>query len=412
MKTSYEKYEWLKRSPLVILTCLLSLAFSAGQVHALDSDGDSILDSIDLDDDNDGILDVNEMAIPEPIAVTTWINQIGGISAVGNTLHFSASAPSSWSSTLTSLDFSELGISDVYSLSFTLDQGDISNVLLGLNKAGPNYGTSTTWSDVDHAIYVRSDGSLRIYENGSNKIRTTYAAGDVISFEVTGSTLVYKQNGTSLRSMTINAGQNFTVDASFPGGAPSDYSVSNIQLCSGELVSNDSDGDGLADHQDMDSDGDGISDLVESGQDATLVDTDNDGRHDGEVNASGIPEDASGGMGVSLVDTDHDGAYDVVDLDSDNDSQPDHNEYIAGTDPVDASSTLRLDIQASAYGGDSLIVFTSVPGRRYKIEGRTNLKDGTWVALHSDLVGDGGVISIPVTSETSCMCYRLGVALL
>jgi hypothetical protein len=342
----------------------------------------------------------------------SWVNQVGGITAVENTLHFSAAAPSSWTSSINSLDLTQMGVGGTYTLSFTLDQGDISNVLLGLNKAGPNYGTSSTWSDVDHAIYVRADGSLRIYENGSNKIRTTYAAGDVISIEVVGSTLVYKQNGTSLRTMTINAGQNFTIDASFPGGAPSDYSISNIQVCSGDLVSNDSDGDGLADHRDMDSDGDGISDLVESGQDPTLVDTDNDGRHDGAVNASGIPEDAAGGMGVSLVDTDHDGAYDVVDLDSDNDSQPDLNEHIAGTDPVDASSTLRIAIESSAYGDGSLIVFTSVPGRRYKIEGRTNLKDGTWVALHSGLVGNGGVISIPVTSETSCMCFRLGVALL
>lgn len=409
MRTTHMKLEWLTATALA---CVLGLAFDTTRVYAQDLDGDTIPDSVDLDDDNDGILDTDEMASPNVLNQSSWVNQVGGITPVENTLHFSAAAPSSWTSTINSLDFTQMGVGGTYTFSFTLDQGDISNVLLGLNKAGPNYGTSTTWSDVDHAIYVRADGSLRIYENGSNKIRTTYAAGDVISIEVAGSTLEYKQNGTSLRTMTINAGQNFTIDASFPGGAPSDYSISNIQVCSGDLVSNDSDGDGLADHQDMDSDGDGISDLVESGQDATLVDTDNDGRHDGAVNASGIPEDAAGGMGVSLVDSDNDGAYDVVDLDSDNDSQPDLNEYIAGTDPVDASSTLRIDIESSAYGDGSVIVFTSVPGRRYKIEGRTNLKDGTWVALHSGLVGNGGVISIPVTSETSCMCFRLGVALL
>ena len=35
------------------ISCLLSLAFAAGQVYALDSDGDGILDSIDLDDDKE-----------------------------------------------------------------------------------------------------------------------------------------------------------------------------------------------------------------------------------------------------------------------------------------------------------------------------------------------------------------------
>jgi len=410
MKTSYEKYEWLKRSPLVILTCLLSLAFSAGQVHALDSDGDSILDSIDLDDDNDGILDVNEMAIPEPIAVTTWINQIGGISAVGNTLHFSASAPSSWSSTLTSLDFSELGISDVYSLSFTLDQGDMSNVLFGLNKAGEEAGESTSWSNIDYAIYLRSDGSLRIYENGSNKLRSTYAAGDAITIEINGTSLEYKKNGVSLRTAVIPNGQDFAIDTAFPGGAPADYSISGIELSSGLLAPADTDNDGIPNHLDTDSDGDGIYDLVESGQPGELYDTNNDGRHDGVVNVTGVPNTAGAGVGVSPVDSDNDGFYDIVDLDSDNDSQPDFNENIAGTNPADATSILRIDIQRSEYGPESHLVFASVPGRTYTIEVRVNLKTDTWSPLHSGLVGNGNPIAIPVTGGPERACYRLGVA--
>ena len=86
---------------------------------------------------------------------------------------------------------------------------------------------------------------------------------------------------------------------------------------SGELPT-DTDGDGHPDHCDLDSDNDGISDLVESGQDASVVDTDGDGVHDGAVDpATGIPLAASGG--VSPVDTDNDGVDDYLDLDSDND---------------------------------------------------------------------------------------------
>jgi hypothetical protein len=410
MKIPNEKYEWLKRSPLIILACLLSLAFSAGQVYALDSDGDSILDSIDLDDDNDGVLDVNEMAIPDPIAVTSWINQIGGISAVGNTLHFSTSAPSSWNSTLTSLDFSELGISEIYTLSFTLDQGDISNVLLGLNKAGEESGESTNWSNIDYAIYLRSDGSLRIYENGSNKLRSTYAAGDVITIEIHGTSLEYKLNGASLRTTIIPNGQDFAIDTAFPGGAPSDYSISDIELSSGILASTDTDNDGIPNHLDTDSDGDGIYDLVESGQSGELYDTNNDGRHDGVVNVTGVADAAGAGVGVSPIDSDNDGFYDVVDLDSDNDTQPDFNEHIAGTDPADATSILRIDIQRSEYGPVSHLVFASVPGRTYTIEVRVNLKDETWSPVHSGLVGNGNPIAIPVTGGPDRACYRLGVA--
>ena len=410
MKTSYEKYEWLKRSPLIILACLLSLAFAAGQVYALDSDGDGILDSIDLDDDNDGVLDVNEMAIPDPITVNTWINQIGGITAVGSTLHFSASAPSSWNSTLTSLDFSELGISDVYSLSFTLDQGDMSNVLFGLNKAGEEAGESTSWSNIDYAIYLRSDGSLRIYENGSNKLRSTYAAGDAITIEINGTSLEYKLNGVSLRTTTIPNGQDFAIDTAFPGGAPSDYSISGIELSSGLLASADTDNDGIPNHLDTDSDGDGISDLVESGQSAELYDTNNDGRHDGGVNVTGVPDDAGAGEGVSPVDSDNDGSYDILDLNSDNDVQPDFDENIAGTDPVDPTSYLQLHIEHNGNEQTSQLVFSSVPGRTYTIEVRVNLINDTWSAVHSGLLGDGNPIAIPVTGGPDRACYRLGVA--
>ncbi|MFP6904588.1 MAG: SdrD B-like domain-containing protein, partial [Verrucomicrobiota bacterium] len=321
MNNMHEKYEWLKRIPLLALVSLLSLAFDAGPVYAQDSDGDSVADSVDLDDDNDGILDVAERPSPD---VTTWINQVGGITAVGNTLHFSSSAPSSWNSTLTSLDFSALGVSGTYTVSFTPDQGNIRSVMIGLNKAGQNSGTSTSWSNIDHAMYLRSDGILRIYESGSNKHSSSYSAGDLLSIEVTGSTLKYKRNGSTLRTKTITSGQDFYIDTAFPGGAPSDYTISNVQLDSGGTAVSDTDGDGIPDHLDTDSDGDGVSDLIESGQAQGVVDTDNDGRHDGSVDSSGVPNAASGG--VTPVDSDNDQRADVLDLDSDNDGVLDADE--------------------------------------------------------------------------------------
>ena len=86
------------------------------------------------------------------------------------------------------------------------------------------------------------------------------------------------------------------------------------------FVGTDTDGDGIPDHCDLDSDNDGISDLVESGQNASVVDTDGDGMHDGPVDpATGIPLAAGGGTGVQPVDTDGDVVDDYLDLDSDND---------------------------------------------------------------------------------------------
>ena len=51
MNNMHEKYEWLKRIPLLALISMLSLAFDAGPVYAQESDGDSVADSVDLDDE-------------------------------------------------------------------------------------------------------------------------------------------------------------------------------------------------------------------------------------------------------------------------------------------------------------------------------------------------------------------------
>ena len=81
----------------------------------------------------------------------------------------------------------------------------------------------------------------------------------------------------------------------------------------------DTDGDGIQDHLDLDSDNDGISDLIESGQNQAVVDTNNDGRHDGAKNGVGVAFAANGGAGVTTIDSDFDTVKDFRDLDSDND---------------------------------------------------------------------------------------------
>ena len=60
--------------------------------------------------------------------------------------------------------------------------------------------------------------------------------------------------------------------------------------------------------------------MVESGQNASAVDANSDGVHDGAVNGtSGTPLAANGGAGVNPVNSDGDGVDDYLDLDSDND---------------------------------------------------------------------------------------------
>ncbi|NJR70124.1 MAG: DUF4347 domain-containing protein [Synechococcales cyanobacterium CRU_2_2] len=87
----------------------------------------------------------------------------------------------------------------------------------------------------------------------------------------------------------------------------------------------DSDGDGMADFQDLDSDNDGLSDVIEAGGtdlngdgliDGDATDTDGDGLADAVDPTSGRPRS---GTPLPVPDTDGDGIADFRDLDSDND---------------------------------------------------------------------------------------------
>ena len=129
----------------------------------------------------------------------------------------------------------------------------------------------------------------------------------------------------------------------------------------------DNDGDGVPNHLDIDSDNDGITDLVESGQDPSVVDTNNDGvldsttdaDHDGLMDSADADDNDPNSSGtVTPINSDGDSLPDYLDIDADNDGIPDNiesqptNGYVAPTgndsdgdglddayDPDEANST-------------------------------------------------------------------------
>ncbi len=100
----------------------------------------------------------------------------------------------------------------------------------------------------------------------------------------------------------------------------------------------DTDGDGTPDYRDIDSDNDGILDNIEKGPTATPVDTDGDGKpdfRDLDSDNDGISDNIEKGPTATPVDTDGDGIYDFRDLDSDNDGISDNIEKGPTATPVD-----------------------------------------------------------------------------
>jgi hypothetical protein len=95
-----------------------------------------------------------------------------------------------------------------------------------------------------------------------------------------------------------------------------------------------------------------------------------------------------------IIDSDRDGLPDSweiahglnptnsadANLDSDGDQMTNAQEYIAGTDPRDPQSYLRLEAAAPA-GAGAVLAFVAVSNRTYSVLFRTNVNTGTWLRL-------------------------------
>ena len=102
--------------------------------------------------------------------------------------------------------------------------------------------------------------------------------------------------------------------------------------------------------------------------------------------------------------------------DADNDADPDHDgvpnwqEYLAGTNPLDASSQLKFS-HVSALGKSSTVLafqWETVIGRAYAIEATSALNGGTWATVSDIYQGNGAIQTFNQTNLTgTARFYRL-----
>ncbi|MGF1535598.1 MAG: tandem-95 repeat protein [Elainellaceae cyanobacterium] len=118
----------------------------------------------------------------------------------------------------------------------------------------------------------------------------------------------------------------------------------------------DTDGDGIPDGQDLDRDGDGVSDRAEAGLSIGSADADGNGQVDDptDADADGIPDaiDSQPGRFGGFEDSDGDNVIDAVDQDDDNDGIPDEVENQGNSNrDTDGDGILdRLDLDADNDG--------------------------------------------------------------
>ncbi|MCU7829212.1 MAG: choice-of-anchor L domain-containing protein [Candidatus Thiodiazotropha sp. (ex Myrtea sp. 'scaly one' KF741663)] len=296
---------------------------------ATDSDGDGLVNTLDIDDDNDGILD----------------------SAEGNE----------------TVDTDGDGVAD------SLDLDSDNDGLFDLDESGATVSGLDSDNDgrIDSGNTVGSNGMADVLETGADSGSANYALIDTDSDSVHNFRDL-DSDGDGLYDLVEAGGSDADNNGRVDGLNDLDGDGLHDPLSGSGLPNPDTDGDSVVDVLDLDSDNDGIYDVMEAGG----GDLDGDGllgNSPQSVDANGVAT----GSGLSQTDTDSDGVVDRLDLDSDNDGIPDVTDA-GGSDPDGdgqvGSGTPVVDVNGVTSG-------PILPGDADS--------DGTPNHLDSDADGDG-----------------------
>ena len=315
----------------------------------LDTDGDGVPDRVDEDDDNDGILDVEECG---PLTLANFTNatfttfnngtnaQVSNIDLGGNLVtidwlspngslqsdpflldstivpDFSFNNPSSFTPPTTeNAVYWQSGFQPIVNLTYTFTE-PIKN--FALHIAGIDL-SQIRFTSTDTQEVLISGGSEVVYDPSTRIVKDAIPE----TFGDTGRDGYFTMgvsgvNGSSFTSMS------YTVELN-PAITVLGDDVRGIFMTTGSATScGDSDGDGIPNNLDLDSDNDGISDVIESGQ----VDMDGDGQIDYptpgdpssmvDADMNGVADSIDANP-ITPTSTDTDGIPDYLDIDADDD---------------------------------------------------------------------------------------------
>ncbi|WP_051238815.1 T9SS type B sorting domain-containing protein [Gaetbulibacter saemankumensis] len=288
-----------------------------------DIDNDGIIDNIDIDNDNDGILNCTESRGDVIINLSDPMNpefnfQDGTINSTMANTSFSQNNSSGLNNnTFTGATLGDASLGDFTSTveadnnaesQYTMDFTEPVNIILSENNIthtiidGEHFivkilptNKNITLIDPDNRLLIDSnfDGD---YESGVTQISSTE-----IHFKINPN-----PNGNTPYKFVANQVESFTFSHHLSNANDTSSFSANLALTCFNL---DTDGDGIHDSLDLDSDNDGIPDIIEAQgivQTISNIDSNNDGLDD--IFNNTVP-----------IDSDSDGVYDFYDLDSDND---------------------------------------------------------------------------------------------
>ena len=362
-------------NPAVCKTSTVTITVQGGT----DTDGDGILDIVDLDDDNDGIPDTVEQngdptrdtdkdGIPDHLDLDSDGDGVNDVIESGNgELDVDNDGRIDGSDTGSGAN----GLFDGVEVS--PESGTLDYTLLDTDKDGkPDFQDT---DDDGDGIPTKDEDVVSINGDPRDDDSDKDGIPNYLDIDDDG-------DGVNTIDEDNNNDGDFTNDDDDNDGIP-DY-----------LDTEDTDGDGIPDSEDLDDDNDGIPDFIENGGDNTL-DTDGDGTPDHldlDSDGDGITDLEESGSGAA--DIDGDGIVDGSQAGSGSNGLFDGLETFADSgiinyDITDTDNDGKSDFQDTDDDGDSLLTEDEDPNLDGDPKNDDEDKDGIPNYLDSDDDGDG-----------------------
>ena len=277
-----------------------------------DTDADGIANICDLDDDNDGILDVDERFDCETNQNPFANIPSEAVAAIDPTIAGATQSYSNFDITY----YTNNAVASQYSINgMTGIEPDVPGVNVIYEFSKPLYNVDFAIADFDQDEII----NLRVYDEN----------GDLMPFETVSSSITLQGTYATHSSLSghslhieVNTGcvwnhPNFNTGR-YTRFYFSDIAISRIEIdyvsgCGGgspdywlfnACTESDADGDGTPDYLDTDSDNDGCPDALEGGGSFDPSDLDSDGSLGDNVDADGIPDLAGSPQATSADVTD------------------------------------------------------------------------------------------------------------
>jgi gliding motility-associated-like protein len=350
-------YTVMFRRPFVLLLAVLFLSLSYQTSHAQcanfgtgssqDYDCDGVINSVDLDDDNDGVPDTQEGCVADNLDLTkvTWTTADANMTVTAptsNSLAANVTVASAWRTKFSNETF-KLPIDMTFSYSTAT-----SLRMFGFAPTGGAV-VNNNWTSTAFGFFLDGDQTqLRYNQTFNNPVtstvslehRITISSNGVLNLFING-ILVYTQTGLPLTT--------YRLYLAAVSGAKNIENITYSPTDSTQTCTLDTDGDGNPNSLDLDSDGDGCSDAFEAGATTSVtsnfkfsfVSPTNDVNRNGLIDSkeqgeSGVINYPSTYTAKALSsawsfcqDADGDDVADINDIDNDNDGVPDVQEGCA-----------------------------------------------------------------------------------